>query len=245
MRDSLKVIKEKKISGVKYLLINSDIDYHFQQIEPLFKARSIDGEDLETGKPQGGRGKAIFFDYKSHKLITKHYYRGGLIAKILHDKYFWFGLSNTRAYREMHLLNKMQNLNLPVPKVFAAQIIKHKIFYCEDIITYRIENAVSLVEMIGQEKKEIWEKLGEVIKKFHNANIYHVDLNAYNILIAENEIYVIDFDKAKRYRGIFNSWKKKNLKRLNRSLVKLHKKNILHFDEKNWSTLIDAYNAYH
>jgi len=83
-----------------------------------------------------------------------------------------------------------------------------------------------------------------VIRQFHDAGVYHDDLNAHNILLAEDMIYLIDFDKGDIRQG--KSWKKKNLARLLRSLHKEQGKasqvqKTFAFSNQNWEQLLKGY----
>ena len=56
--------------------------------------------------------------------------------------------------------------------------------------------------------------------RFHDAGVFHADLNARNILLAGITVYLIDFDRARiGSPSVVNA--KRNLQRLHRSLEKL------------------------
>lgn len=184
--------------------------------------------------------------------VLRHYYRGGLIAKFNSDSFLFTGIENTRVYREVLLLKAMKNLNLPVPNVIGAQVIRKGLFYSADLLMEKLE-ASDLVSFIKTEQlsQEAWNKVGEVIAQFHKNEIYHTDLNSHNILIqevAENiKVSLIDFDKCKQWKGKKlgkSSWQSKNIDRLYRSLMK--EKNMspaINFDQENWLELIRGYNS--
>lgn len=243
----MKVIKQQHANAAEYLLIHHQVTLAPEKIIPLFEAKSIKGDDLTIKRPAGGRagGKvsAIFFDYDAYQLVTKHYYRGGLIAKIVADKYLWLGLQSTRAYREMELLHYMHSQNLPVAEPFAAYIQQRGCYYRMDIITHRLEDALSLVELCKTKNHQQWGEVGRVIKLFHKHNIYHADLNAHNIIFANKRFYVIDFDRAKLCGGTSTRWKKRNLQRLYQSLQKLKKQDVIQFNRQDWQQLLAGYDA--
>jgi 3-deoxy-D-manno-octulosonic acid kinase len=55
----------------------------------------------------------------------------------------------------------------------------------------------------------------------HDANVYHADLNAHNILVDDTQkIWLIDFDKSTR-RTMTRALREQSLERLGRSLQKL------------------------
>jgi 3-deoxy-D-manno-octulosonic acid kinase len=50
------------------------------------------------GSASGGRGTTHFFKTGGKSLVLRHYRRGGLIAHVSGDKYFWRGEDNTRPF---------------------------------------------------------------------------------------------------------------------------------------------------
>ena len=65
-----------------------------------------------------------------------------------------------------------------------------------------------------------WQSVGVSIRKFHEAGVYHADMNAYNIQIdKDGDVWMLDFDKgALRAPG---TWQQETLSRLHRSLQKI------------------------
>jgi 3-deoxy-D-manno-octulosonic acid kinase len=137
-------------------------------------------------------------------------------------------------------------MKLPVPTPVAASCIKHGIFYRADLITRQINNVVTLADHLLKSECDDagWRAIGSSIKRFHNASVYHADLNARNILLntETDQVFLIDFDKGSiRYLG--DSWKASNLARLQRSLLKFKSLSaVFHFNPDNWNALLDGYN---
>ena len=142
-----------------------------------------------------GRGNIYGFEYNGHLLVLRHYHRGGMMAKIIDDEYLWTGLDSSRPIRELTMLDEMQDLGLPVPIPVAARISRSGISYRADIITKLIPNTKALSSCLEEEalSESTWYQIGRTIKKFHEHNCNHADLNAHNILLNENnEIFLID-----------------------------------------------------
>lgn len=201
-----------------------------------------------------GRGCTYFFKHEQQDCVLKHYWRGGLVAKVNADFYFWNPFQNkhhqlhqTRAYQEFTLLTSLTELKLPVPVPIAASISFSIFGYRADIITKTLVDTHSLVQSLSQNIADnIWFDIGITIAKFHQHNVYHDDLNANNILIDDNhKIFIIDFDKGKVVDDktiTSNEWKQQNLERLLRSLNKEKKKNDhLCFTQENWQKLLKGY----
>ena len=190
-----------------------------------------------------GRGSAWFVSADALSLVLRHYKRGGMIASISSDRYFWTGLERTRAWREWNLLAYIQQQGLPGPQPFAARVVRHGLTYTADILTHRIENSISLSSYLAENKlsDEGWHLIGNCIHQFHKAHIYHADLNAHNVLLNQDgRVFVIDFDKGRIDCG--ESWQLKNLQRLKRSLDKLKKQiSNYNFHEENWKYLEEGY----
>jgi 3-deoxy-D-manno-octulosonic acid kinase len=91
-----------------------------------------------------------------------------------------------------------------------------------------------------------WKDLGLVIRRMHEAGIYHADLNANNILLDEHDhFHLIDFDKARRLPAS-SSRLKNNVRRLRRSLLKIARQQAqaqqaFHFSETDWACFIQSY----
>ncbi len=207
-----------------------------------------------TGTAQG-RGTTWFVEYRDsdnnlHSWVLRHYYRGGLIGKIIKDSYWFTGLTKTRAAQEFSLLQHMQDLQLPAPQPIAYRVIQNRLTYQADLLSSRIKQAQDLVAILSKNhlNKALWLEIGKTIKRFHNHNIYHHDLNAHNILINDkNQVFLIDFDRGEIRENLTNkaskaAWKQANMKRLHRSLLKeLNKLEQFYFLDANWQALISGY----
>jgi len=217
----------------------------------MLSAKYWQEQNAITGSAQG-RGTTWFVQYNDKNSeqekhwVLRHYYRGGLIGKIINDSYLFTSQINTRAAKEFALLAHMQDLALPAPKPIAYRVSRHSLFYRADLLSSRIENAQDLVAILAKQliTDALWFAIGEVIKRFHEQGIYHHDLNAHNILIDNNhKIWLIDFDQGEQ-RTIQKNWQQSNMLRLLRSFRKEQNK-LTNFNylESNWKTLLDGYNS--
>lgn len=192
-----------------------------------------------------GRHTTWFIGYQQAHWVLRHYWRGGLMAKLSKDSYLFTGVNRTRAVAELNLLGQLYNEKFPVPKPIAAQITKKGLFYAGDIIIERIPDAQDLVAVLSRSQmtQQQWQALGKCIAKFHQRGVYHADLNAKNILLSPKGFYLIDFDRGKLLTP-HSRWQKANLDRLHRSFVKEKSKQAdLSFSEINWQTLVAGYQA--
>jgi 3-deoxy-D-manno-octulosonic acid kinase len=209
----------------------------------IFSVEELKKRNAITGQARG-RGTTYFLEINQNHYVLRHYLRGGMVAKLMGDQYIWTGLTNTRAWQEWRLLEKMTDMGLPVPKPVAARVCRSGLFYTADILMVRIMDTRSLAQQleVSPLEDEIWESIGQCIRRFHDADIYHADLNAHNILLDHgNRIYLTDFDKG-RLRHQAESWREQNLSRLHRSLQKLKNLcNPFYFSEQDWDLLCMGY----
>ncbi|MDM7859273.1 3-deoxy-D-manno-octulosonic acid kinase [Alteromonas sp. ASW11-36] len=197
-----------------------------------------------SGSAQG-RGTTHFLRYGEHvELVLRHYKRGGLIGKILDDQFWFRGLKQTRPYRELALLEQMHQWRLPCPQPIAGRVHRSGFVWRGDLLTVRIPDALDthnvLIERPLSEFE--WRHIGATIKRFHQRQVYHHDLNIHNVMLdAEGQAWLIDFDKCAIRSG--DEWKAQNLARLKRSLNKeLARCATYHFSEENWPLLLEGYN---
>jgi 3-deoxy-D-manno-octulosonic acid kinase len=230
-----------------------DIDEHGLQPGVQWAPKWFDsGYWRARGELKGGaqgRGAVFFFEYRGREYVLRHYRRGGMVARLVTDLYIWTGLRSSRPWREWHLLAAMYARGLPAPKPFAARLIKNGAFYTADLITHKIPGGVSLAETLtgARQGQAVWHKIGSVIRRFHDAGVEHADLNAHNILLTDQEVFVIDFDNGRMhapddYRNRFHGWRRGNLRRLLRSLNKLRgQRATFHFAAGDWRFLLEGY----
>jgi 3-deoxy-D-manno-octulosonic acid kinase len=200
--------------------------------------------EILTGQLRsGGRGNTFFVGNVARQFVLRHYMRGGLIGKLIRDSYMFSGEDLTRSFMEWRLLDKLAANNMNVPRPAAARFIRRGTFYTADIITVRIPGVMSLSEYIAVEERSeaFWQSVGAAIWKFHEAGVYHADMNAYNVQVdKDGDIWMLDFDKGSlRPPGI---WQQETLSRLHRSLEKvLGLDPKLYFCKANWDQLLEGY----
>ncbi|OCH04062.1 3-deoxy-D-manno-octulosonic acid kinase [Aliivibrio fischeri] len=185
-----------------------------------------------------GRGTTWFVALDKMDAALRHYRRGGLFGKIIKDHYIFTGWEKSRSYQEFQLLKSLKEAGVNVPKPIAARTIKRTFCYQADLLSEKIPNAQDLVSIL-QEKplsKEMYQKVGNEIRKMHAAQVNHTDLNIHNILIDDNDkVWIIDFDKCYQQKG--DDWKQGNWNRLKRSFVKEVTKRNIHWSEEEWASL--------
>lgn len=194
-----------------------------------------------------GRGTVWFIDHLGAHWILKTFHRGGLMSRLIKRHYFFLGHARSRMIREYRLLSQMYQIGLPVPRPVAAYSRRTAVFgYSGSLITERLRDVKSLAaRLLASETLDDhrWQEIGRIIRKFHDRDVCHSDLNASNILLDENGVYLIDFDRGRfRSGGFMRDWRQANLDRLKRSLEKLQVD--AYFDlAQAWDALVQGYNA--
>lgn len=192
----------------------------------------------------GGRGGVAIVDTPAGECVLRHYRRGGLVARLMSERYLWTGAARTRSFREFRLLARIAELGLPSAPPVACRYRREGLFYTADLITRRIANAQTLAQCLasGRLDGEMAERVGALVARFHRANIWHADLNAHNVLVADDALYLIDFDRG-RERASAEGWRQANLLRLRRSLVKLGAaaQGEAAFENALWKPLVNRY----
>lgn len=171
-----------------------------------------------------GRGSSFFLKASdSEQWVLRAYRRGGLIAKLSEKRYLWLGEERTRAFHELRLNAALYDQGLPVPRPVACCVMRYGPTYEAALITVRIPGAQALASLLaaGEADEALLQRVGAMIKRFHQAGLDHVDLNARNILVdPHGEPWLIDLDRCRlRPPG---KWQEHNVNRLARSLKKFH-----------------------
>lgn len=168
---------------------------------------------------QGGRNAAWFISYRGQEAVLRHYKRGGLIAKFIKQYYVYTGAERTRSWAEYRILLHLHNKSVPVPKPLAARWQRRFLGYKAAIIVARIPNALPIAHQL---ENVCAKTVAIAVKQMHDARVWHADLNVFNILIdARQQIHLIDFDKAQLLPVVTPKQRQNNLRRLQRSLIKV------------------------
>ena len=169
----------------------------------------------------GGRGAAWFIERPAEDWVLRHYMRGGVMAHLSRTRYVFMGSDSVRSIAEFKMLAELHGRGFPVPPPIAACCRRVGAFYEAAILLERLPGVQPLAEFVFSLDKDTWQRVGAAIRRFHDAGVFHADLNCFNILVSDDQVYLIDFDKARYKDARRDNWKKANLNRLKRSLEKL------------------------
>lgn len=192
-----------------------------------------------------GRGSAWFVEAPHGPVVLRHYLRGGWAATVSRQNYFFTGVKNSRPFREYHVLVELYAKGLPVPRPVAALCQHSGVLSTGAIMTACIPNAKTLADILtaGDSGEGVCSKVGSCIRKFHDAGVWHADLNVRNILLDEDlNVYLIDFDRS-RYNPGKPVNGEGNLKRLKRSFQKLWVTKEMSGQQPAWHELEAGYDG--
>ena len=142
------------------------------------------------------------------------------------------------------MLEHLAQKGVNVPRPLAARVIKCGLLYQADLLSELIPNAQDLISILKERplSANLYQKIGKEIRKMHDVQVNHTDLNIHNILIDHDEkVWIIDFDKCAVHTG--EKWKKANIQRLLRSFKKEQGKANIHWQESEFDHLLAGYRA--
>jgi tRNA A-37 threonylcarbamoyl transferase component Bud32 len=160
-------------------------------------------------------------------VVIKEYRRGGLIGRLLGN--FHLRLGKGRAELEVEYLNLALSNQVNVPAPIGFVETQGTIYKAWSVLR-EIPGAVSLAEMARQDSSKvdlILDKAAVEIVKLIKARIFHIDLHPGNVLIGDTgEVFLIDFDKASKFKGELKDLRDMYLCRWRRAVIK---HNLPHF----------------
>ena len=218
-------------------------DKFISDLANCFNAEYWQHKNAVIGSAQG-RGTTWFIQLPSLQVALRHYRRGGLFGKLVSDSYWFSNWKKARSIAEFHLLDMLKKSNVNVPKPIAARVVKKGLFYQADLLSEKIPNAKDLVDILQERalSESEYHVIAKQIKKMHQIQVNHTDLNIHNILLdIQGCAWLIDFDKCYQQDG--QKWKEDNLKRLLRSFNKELKKCNIHWCQDDWRLLLNAYHS--
>ena len=181
--------------------------------------------------------------------LVRAYHHGGVLR---HLTGVWFFTWPPRPFRELAITEELRRRGLPTVEVYAAVVERlWGPLYRGCLITREVRGARDLWGVLREHAaantaiEPALRATAHTLRAMHRQGVFHGDLNLKNILIRSQEgtveAYLIDFDKAKLFRGeLPPPLIAKNLKRLLRSALKLDPERR-YLTAASWQRLLEFY----
>jgi serine/threonine protein kinase len=162
------------------------------------------------------------------KMVLRQYSHGGILRAITRNLY----LFGSRSFRELALTEEVRSCGIPtiepigaihvriLPPLYHAYFLSLEIPHAKDLVQYFQEiGPHPPFEKLSLKRKTI-RSVGLLLRQFHQSGFFHGDLQLKNILVANDQLFLIDFDRSYRKPVLSARERMKNLLRLNRSVEK-------------------------
>jgi 3-deoxy-D-manno-octulosonic acid kinase len=161
-------------------------------------------------------------------MVLRQYSHGGLLRAITGNLYF-FG---ARSFRELALTEEIRSCGIPtVPSIGAIHYLIFFPLYQAYFLSLQFPGAMDLIQYFDEieahpsgntisSKRKTIRSVGLLVRQFHQAGFFHGDLQLKNILVAGDQLLLIDFDHSYHRPSLSVKRRMKNLLRLNRSVEK-------------------------
>ncbi len=214
--------------GKTYLLLRNDYEESLLHqgigdLETFFK------NHLLTTKYLNGRTPHPSIPIQNGKrMVLRKYSHGGLL-RFLNRDLFLFG---ARSFKELSLTEEIRSSDIPTIQpigaihqivtdpFYRAYLLSLEISPAKDLIQYFQENGPSFSRESLLHKRKTIKAAGFLLRQFHQRGFYHRDLQLKNLLVAGDQVLIIDFDRSYRKKILSVRERVKNLLRLNRSVEK-------------------------
>lgn len=171
------------------------------------------------GTPWHASGRAAIHTIEPD-LVVRPLMHGGLLRGITGRRF----LGASRSLREVKTSLHLASAGVPTPEVLAVRVVRHGLFVSIDVVTRLIPGSTDLLtylEELRDDSREILRRTGRLIRRMHEAGVYHADLHVKNILMdSRAELYLLDLDNARRYARVPAFMRRMNLRRFARSVEK-------------------------
>lgn len=192
-----------------------------------------------------GRGAAyaVPLPQTSFRVVIRHNRHGGALARITRDLF----IAPTRAPYELDVSRKLADVGVPTPEVLAYALYPRSgLLQRSDVCSREIPGGRDLAQVLtGEgpaERQSALQATARLVAAMSRAGARHHDLNAKNVLIAQDRAYLLDVDRVAlgvspdaAFRG--------NLDRLARSLRKWRDRFGARVSERDISSLDAAARA--
>jgi len=153
-------------------------------------------------------------------LVVRSLIHGGFFRHITQDRF----ISTSRSLRELIISAHLLSRKIATPEIMGLRFIRSALSYRINVITRLVPGSTDLLDYMEtphNDSLSIFKQSGVIIRKMHDAGVYHADLHIKNILTDKQGcLWILDLDKARKFSVIPSFVRINNLRRFVRSCRK-------------------------
>lgn len=185
-----------------------------------------------------------------NRWLIRRLTHGGVLAPISGDRFLRIG--RPRPFNELRLSWQLRELGLPTPRVHAAVVYPHGLFYRGEVARQHVAPARDLAALLfadpnrpRPERQAALAAAGRLLGKLHRVGLVHPDLNLRNVLIETTDgaprAYILDLEKCRRVERLTVGQRRRMLARLRRSARRFEQRGGGAVSEREWEAFENAY----
>jgi len=173
-----------------------------------------------------GRGRPALVDLADgSSAVLRRYLHGGFLRHLTRGLF----LGAPRPVRELVATEHARAAGVRVPEVLAAFFRRRALLFHEGwILTREVRGARDLTDCLraGEAAGVLLRRVGREVRRMHDAGVLHADLHVKNVLVVEDGVVLIDFDRATVRDAVPEPDRVANLLRFDRSVEKLGRSGV-------------------
>ena len=178
--------------------------------------------DISSHGVLGGRGQKLIVEIPGlGRVFVKRYSHGGFFRALTGGRFLCIG--PCRSQGEFEMLELVRQLGVSAPRPIAC-IKKGSTIFSTWLVMEELADVESLVEIQKREGEELHRAMDQLalqVAILIKHKILHVDLHPGNVLVSRSgQVYVVDFDKTRRFRGSAKLLREIYLRRWRRAVIK-------------------------
>ena len=156
------------------------------------------------------------------RAVVRAFRRGGAVRHLVRARYFL----GHRAFAELRAAEAARRGGVRTPLPLAAAERRARPGYTAWLATLWVPDATDAAARLRAAdhagRAAVLSEAGKQAGRMHAAGVAHPDLNLRNLLVRADEVYLLDFDRARVYPGpVPGGRRARDLLRLGRSVRKL------------------------
>ncbi|HJO26765.1 MAG TPA: lipopolysaccharide kinase InaA family protein [Planctomycetota bacterium] len=180
-----------------------------------------------------GRRPLFELDTPGETFLLRRFSHGGLLRWATGSRF----LDAQRPFRELILSDELQRIGVATPTIVAARARRRAgAGWTLDLLVRRVDDALDLRQVLDLVRSGALPRrtlaglaraAGDVLRRLHGAGFLHRDLQPANLLVQREglgseqpTLWVLDLDRSDFRRGLNDSERRRNLRRLLRRILR-------------------------